>query len=101
MFSALDAVFLRPLPVRHPEELVRMVQKTPQLGTRSSFSYLSIRIFATTRPRLSAVFGEEEWDSAMTEPAPAEEVKATLVTPEFFDVFGVARAARPHIDARR
>jgi len=26
IFSVFDAVLLRPLPVRHPEELVRMVQ---------------------------------------------------------------------------
>jgi predicted permease len=90
IFSALDAVFLRPLPVRHPEELVRMVQKTPQLGTRSSFSYLFYQDLRDHASSLAAVFGEEEWDSAMTEPAPAEEVKATLVTPEFFDLFGVA-----------
>ncbi len=90
MFSALDAVFLRPLPVKHPEELVRLVQKTPQLGTRSSFSYLYYQSLRDHASSLSAVFAEEEWDSAMTEPAPAEEVKATLVTPEFFDIFGVA-----------
>jgi predicted permease len=90
IFSALNAVFLRPLPVRHPEELVRMVQKTPQLGTRSSFSYLFYENLRDHASTLAAAFGEEEWDSAMTEPAPAEEVKATLVTPEFFDVFGVA-----------
>ena len=90
IFSAVDAVFLRPLPVRHPEELVRMVQKSPQLGTRSSFSYLFYQNLRDHASSLATVFGEEEWDSAMNEPSPAEEVKATLVTPEFFDVFGVA-----------
>ena len=39
MFSLFDATFLRPLPVRHPEELVRMVQRTPKLGTYSYFPY--------------------------------------------------------------
>jgi predicted permease len=89
IFSAFDAVLLRPLPVRHPQELVRIVQNTPQLGRRSSFSYLfyeNLRDHSTT---LSAVFGEQEWLTALTEPAPAEEVKASLVTPEFFDSLGV------------
>jgi putative ABC transport system permease protein len=72
IFSALNAVFLRPLPVQHPEQLVRTVQKTPQLGTRSSFSYLFYKDLRDHASSLAAVFGEEEWDSAMTEPAPAE-----------------------------
>jgi predicted permease len=89
IFSAVDAVLLRPLPVRHPEELVRIVQKTPQLGTRSSFSYLfyeNLRDHSTT---LASVFGEQEWLSAMNEPSPAEEIRLGLVTPEFFETLGV------------
>ena len=37
LFSAFESVWLRPLPVRHPEQLVRVVQRTPQLGSRSYF----------------------------------------------------------------
>ena len=39
IFSAFDALLLRPLPVRHPEELVRMVQTVPRVGTISSFEH--------------------------------------------------------------
>jgi hypothetical protein len=31
IFSAFDAVLWRPLPVRHPEESVRMVQRIPRM----------------------------------------------------------------------
>ncbi len=89
IFSAVDAVLLRPLPVRNPDELVRIVQKTPQLGTRSSFSYIfyeNLRDHSTTLP---VVFGEQEWISAMNEPPPAEELRLGLVTPEFFEALGV------------
>jgi putative ABC transport system permease protein len=37
IFSAFDAVLWRRLPVRHPEELVRMVQRIPRIGTSSNF----------------------------------------------------------------
>jgi len=59
IFSALEAVWLRTLPVKHPEELVRMVQKSSPIGTTSYFVYdfyAALRDHATT---LSAGFGEE------------------------------------------
>ena len=89
IFSALDAVLLRSLPVRNPGELVRMVQKTPQLGTRSSFAYPFYEALRDHSTTLSAVFGEQEWRVAMNEPQPAEQLQVTAVTPEFFEVLGV------------
>ncbi|HLX42230.1 MAG TPA: ABC transporter permease [Bryobacteraceae bacterium] len=89
IFSAIDAVLLRRLPVRHPEELVRLVQRTPQLGTRSYFPYemyAAIRDHSTT---LTQPFGEEEWRVAMNQPAPAEQVRVTITTPEYFEALGV------------
>lgn len=89
IYSAIDAVLLRQLPVRHPEELVRLVQRIPPLGTRSSFPYemyAAIRDHSTT---LTQPFGEQEWRIAMNRPAPAEQVRATLTTPGFFEALGV------------
>ena len=89
MFSALDAVLLRELPVKNPRNLVWMVQKTPQLGTRSSFEYAFYEALRDHSTTLSAVFGEQQFYVAMNEPQPAEQLQVTLVTPEFFDVLGV------------
>jgi predicted permease len=89
IFSALDAVLLRPLPVKHPEELVRMVQRSPQLGTRSSFEYPFYEALRDHSTTLAAVFGEEELWVALNEPRPAEQIRLSLVTPEYFDVLGV------------
>lgn len=89
IFSAFDALMLRPLPVRNPQELVRMVQRSPQLGARSDFSYAYYESLRDHASSLSAVFGEEEFRAAMNEPAPAEEVRISLVTPEYFDALGV------------
>ncbi len=89
IFSAVDAVVLRPLPVRHPEQLVRLVQRVPRMGTVSGIPlpvYEALRDRSTT---FSAVFGEREEDLAMTEPAPAERIRIHLSTPNFFDALGV------------
>lgn len=100
IYSAIDAVLLRRLPVRHPEELVRLVQRTPQLGTRSYFPYemyTAIRDHSTT---LTQPFGEEEWRIAMNQPAPAEQIRVAVTTPEFFEALGVpARYGRTLMSA--
>jgi predicted permease len=88
MFSAFESVWLRPLPVRHPEELVRMVQRIPQLGTRSDFPYAYYRALVEHSTTLAGVFGEAELLVAMNAPAPAEQIRVHLSTPEFFQELG-------------
>ena len=89
IFSALDAVLLRPLPVRHPEELVRMVQRIPRIGTRSEFHYSFYQALREHSTTLSAVFGEAPLNVTLNEPAPAEQIQVNMSTPEFFDALGV------------
>ena len=89
IFSAVDAILLRPLAVSRPEQLVRFVQLVPRAGT---VSRIPISIYQALRDRstkLSTVFGEFAIDAAMNEPAPAERVRVHLSTPEFFDALGV------------
>jgi predicted permease len=89
MYSALNALLLRPLPVRHPEQLIRLVQIVPRIGVTSYFApelYDELKKHSTT---LSAVFGDAEWPVAMDDPQPAEQVRVHVVTPEFFDELGV------------
>jgi predicted permease len=89
IFSAFDAVLWRSLPVPHAEKLVRMVQRIPRIGTTSTFHhsfYQALRSHSTT---LSGVFGEAPIDVAMNQPAPAEQLRVHVTTPEFFEVLGV------------
>lgn len=88
LFSAADALLLRPLPVRDPQQLVRLTQNVPRIGIVANFQpevYDALKQAKT----LSAVFGEAEWPVAMDNPKPAEQVRVRVVTPEFFDVLGV------------
>jgi predicted permease len=92
IFSLFDAVLLRPLPVRHPEQLVRMVQQRfPKLGVRSEFPYLYYKALRDRSKTLGTVFAETDWYEhvRMTAPEPAEEITVRGVTPEFFDALGV------------
>ncbi len=89
IFSVADAILLRPLPVKHPEELVRLVQRSPQLGVRSSFSYTLYEALRDRSTTVSTVFGEQESRIAMNDPPPAEQIQVMLVTPEFFTALGV------------
>ena len=92
IFSLFDAVLLRPLPVRHPEQLVRMVQQFPKpLGVRSEFPYAYYEALRDHSKTLGSVFAETEWYEhfRMTDPEPAEEIVVDGVTPKFFDGLGV------------
>src|SRR6266851_830091 len=89
IFCAFDAVLWRPLPVRHAEELVRMIQRIPRIGITSTFHYSFYRALREHSTTLAAVFGEAPIDVAMNQPAPAEQVRVHMATPEFFDALGV------------
>ncbi len=91
VFSLFDAVFLRPLPVRQPAELVRMVQHVPKLRTYSNFPYVYYEALRDHSTTLAAVFGDtvDYAHFAMSDPEPTEEIRVYGVTPEFFPALGV------------
>jgi predicted permease len=91
MLSFAEAVLFRPLPVPRPDELVRVVQQLPRIGTISS---LPEAYYENLRARAGAfafVFGETgEFDHfAITSPLPAARVSVRGVTPDFFKALGV------------
>src|ERR1043166_7381282 len=89
IFSVVDAVLWRPLPVRHPDELVRIVQRIPRIGTASNFHDSFYRALNEHSTTLSAIFGEAPIDVAMNQPAPAEQIRVHMSTPGFFAALGV------------
>ena len=88
LFSALNALLLRPLSVHGPQQLIRLVQTIPRIGITSDFPYDVYKALQNAAT-LQAVFGEAEWPVAMNDPKPPEQVRVDVVTPEFFDVLGV------------
>jgi hypothetical protein len=88
IYGALDAILLRTLSARNPEQLVHMVQEIPRVGRRSGLPYSFYRNLKEHSATLSTAFGEEEMQVAMESPAPAEAIRVHLLTPEFFDALG-------------
>ena len=97
IFSALDAVMLRRLPVRHPEQLYWIVTNRPQLGKRSYmprslYRALSDRASQDQASAATDAFGFQEQFTAITEPGPAEQIRVHLVTPNYFSALGAGTA---------
>jgi len=93
IFSVVDAVLWRPLPVRNPEELVRIVQRIPRIGTVSAFHYSFYEALREQSTTLSTIFGEAPIEVVMSQPTPAERLRVHMTTPEFFQVLGVPAVA--------
>ncbi len=92
IFGLFDAVFLRPLPVRHPGELVRMVEHILKKGPpTSNFRFVYYEALQNHATTLAATFGETGayFHFPMSDPQPAEEITVNGVTPNFFESLGV------------
>src|SRR5258708_38662191 len=89
IFSVLDALLLRPLPVRKPGELVRLVQVAAPLGPRSFFTYNTYRALAQRNKCFAAVFGYSESNVAVRDNGRAHSVRFPIVSGRFFSALGV------------
>jgi predicted permease len=89
IFSAVDALLLRPLPVTRPEELVRLVQMHPGLGLRSAFSYPFYVAVKDRSETFAGILGQFEMNLALTDGAATERIRAHFVTGNFFSLLGV------------
>jgi predicted permease len=104
IFSLLDAVLLKALPIERPEQLV--VVATSATGTAgtvfagpggpsivSSFSYPIFRELRDKSPVFSGVFGHDVLPMSMSGGGQTERVLGELVSGNFFSVLGV----HPHL----
>lgn len=91
VFSIVNAIVLRELPVSHPEQLVRLVQHLPNLGDRSAFPYVYYEALKQHATSFSSVFAESDigFLFPFTDPKPVEQIHVGIVTPEFFSLLGV------------
>src|SRR5579863_5546858 len=94
IFSALDAIMLTRLPVRHPEQLFRITANVGQLGGKRS--YTSPKFYEALRVQQASasfdLFGFQEEFAGVTEPGPAEQIRMHLITPNYFEALGAAAA---------
>ena len=91
MFSLMDAVLLKPLPYPAPERMVR-VWEAPAPTSRNGISTLNFvdwKRLSTSFEALSAIRG---LNAALTGNGDPARLAGTLVSADFFQVFGVKAA---------
>ena len=90
MFSLADAILLRPLPVAHPEEMVRVLSSSAaaRYGRISFPDYRDFRDQTKTLSGLMA-FHHIEAGFSPSPGAPAQMLLGAAATTNFFDVLGV------------
>jgi len=89
IFILLDAFLLRPLPVRNPAELVRLVRVIQNIGPRSYFSYAALEALQKKSTSFSDVIGCSDLNSAVRDSSGASRIRCQLVTGNFFTALGV------------
>jgi putative ABC transport system permease protein len=93
VFSVVDALLLRPLPFHQPDELVRIVEVTPE-GSHFSFSRANYLDLGSATRGLRGVAAYLETGTAMTLAVGGDpqRITAVPVTASTFDVLGVRPA---------
>ena len=105
IFSAVNAVLLRPLPFAEPDRLVRFWGSAPEMGL-PAFNYPdAFYVYFRTRSRtLDSIAAYSSFSSTLTGAGEPERLRAVAVTADFFRLFGRApqegRAFRPDEEAR-
>ena len=89
IFSVVNALLLQPLPVSHPENLVRLVEVHPKDFITWNLPYDFCDAIAGRDADLSEVICQGEADVAWSDGISTERVRMHLVSPNFFSSLGV------------
>jgi predicted permease len=92
IFSLINAVMLRTLPVREPGRLVQITRVTPE-GRPGSVSYAIYEYFRDNLTSVSAVFAQGTADQSIAIDREEDFVTADLVTGSYFTALGLEPAA--------
>jgi predicted permease len=91
IFSLIDALLLRPLPVKQPEQLV-IVGTIADSPNAKSFSIFSYPVFRELRERnavFSGMFARSGLSLSLSGAGQTERVRGEAVSGDFYDVLGV------------
>ncbi|MBC8166624.1 MAG: ABC transporter permease [Bryobacteraceae bacterium] len=96
IFTLMDQVLLRALPVENPEQLVQIFARGAHNGSNwgsNSMSYPMYRDFRDQNQILDGVICRFARDSSLSHSGTTERVNAELVSGNYFEVLGVRAAA--------
>ena len=89
IFTLVNALLLRPLPVRDPQNLVQLFEIRPKLPAYPYFDYPLYKELAGHSSTLFQAAGQMEWILPLERGANAERSHAYGVTDNFFNDLGV------------
>ncbi len=96
IFSLLDQVLLRSLPIRNPQELIQISQKGSHYGNNRGSRMNSYPLYRDYRDQstvLSGVLCRREIDMNIVVGTSNERVSGEMVSGNFYEVLGVSAAA--------
>lgn len=89
LFSLMDVMLLRPLPVRNPQELVEFVRLQPSGAMMTNLPYSVFSRFQQDHTVLSSPFAFTASSLAFRSTGAADQVRAHRVSGTFFPTLGV------------
>src|SRR5579871_5102771 len=89
IFAMVDAVMLRPLPVSHPGNLVRLIERHPTGFLTWSLPYDLCGALQDKDASLSEVICDGTTDVAFGDGESIERVRVALISPNYFSSLGV------------
>lgn len=103
VFSVVDAVLLRSLPVRDPERVVMLWEKNPALGgsigERVPAAYTNFLEWSRQATQFEAVDGFEDANFNLTSGPEPERIEGARASANIFTLFGVKPALGTSFDA--
>jgi predicted permease len=92
IFTLVDTLLLRKLPVRNPEELVRIVEHHPPIPDSSYFDYSFWQFLREHATSYADVVGQADFTTGMTIDGATDFVDVGLVTENYFEGLGTKPA---------
>lgn len=89
IFVLVDALLLRPLPVKKPDELVRLVEVIQNLGPRGYYAYDAVEALENKSTSFSEIIAYEDENAALRDSSGVSRVRCQVVTGNFFTALGV------------
>src|SRR5271156_2413386 len=83
IFSAIDALLLRPLPVPHPEQIVQLAATTADNWPQNTFTHAMYEGIRAKSKSFSGVFAQTDWDVALRGSGATERIAAQFVSGDY------------------
>jgi putative ABC transport system permease protein len=103
VFSVIDAVLLRSLPLRHPERVVMLWEKNPALGgsigERVPVAYTNFLEWTRQATQFEAIGGFEDANFNLTSGPEPERIEGARASANIFTLFGMKPVLGTSFDA--